>query len=170
MAFTSAKHGSLRFSRLAWIGVAAIIGMAPSPVTNSGNVLPNATIRLYTPTGAITLVTLGDMRLSEKFVSFSLLKGHMDLQFVGTMPDYINLQDSQIQVYGVSSADEFLRMNPGLPQLCGVPIKWMGVRSQEEFQNPLTKSAKYVSISFFDISDYRDYRPDSGPDSGGFCS
>ena len=169
MASTNAKHGWLRFSRLAWIGVAAVFGAAASPVANSGNVLPTATIRQYTPTAADVLAILGDMRLSEKFVSFSMLKGHMDLQFVGTMPDYINLKDSEIRVYRVINADEFFRMNPAVPFLCNGPIKWMGVRLLEEFQSFRSEPVKDVSISFFDISDYRDYRPRSGG-PGGFCS
>ncbi len=166
MAFTNPKHGSLRFSRWAWIAVAAILGPAASPVGNSGNVLPTAPIRLYTPTGANMLAILGDMRLSEKFVSFSLLKGHMDLQFVGTMPDYIYLKDPEIQVYSVINADEFFRMNPAVPVLCRGPIKWIGVTLLEDIQNPLTAPAKEVSMSFFNISNYRDYTPRSG----GFCS
>jgi len=159
VASTSAKHGSLRLSKLAWIAVTAILGSAASPVVNSGNVLPTANVRLYTPTAADVLAILGNMRLGEEFASFSRLKGHMDLQFVGTMPDYIRLKDPEIQVYRVINADEFFRMNPAVPILCKGPIKWMGVTLLEDIQNPLTAPARGVSISFFDLSDYREFTP-----------
>jgi hypothetical protein len=159
MASTNAKYRWLRFSRLAWVSAAAVFGAAASPVANSGNVLPTPNVRLYTPTAADVLAILGDMRLSEKVVSFSLLKGHMDLQFVGTMPDYIRLKDPEIQVYRVINADEFFRMNPAVPILCKGPIKWMGVTLLEDIQNPLTEPARGVSISFFDLSDYREFTP-----------
>ena len=159
MASTNAKHGSLRLSKLAWIAVAAILGSAASPVANSENVLPTPNVKLYRPASDKGIDILGDMRLSEKSVSFSLLKGHMDLQFVGTMPDYIFLKDPEIQVYRVNNADEFFRMNPAVPILCKGPIKWMGVTLLEDIQNPLTAPARGVSISFFDISDYREFTP-----------
>ena len=115
--------------------------------------LPTAVARTYEAYSNNTDYLLGTMHLSTTFVSFSVLEGSMDIEFVGKAPDPEKLSKTDADIYRVRNPDQFFQLNKGRNGFCHEPIRWFGIV-------PLGSNS-IVRIFFYTISDYREYRPDS---------
>jgi hypothetical protein len=136
----------------------AIASASSSP--GAPNPLPVAQRWIYEPLSNNTDFTLGEMVLSTTYASFSVLHGHMNLEFAGTTRDPERLGTSDARVYRVKNAQQYFQLNRGANGFCEAPITWFGVAPITLNWNMHDGFGGDVRIFLMTIGDYRRYRPD----------
>jgi hypothetical protein len=156
--FVNGDRAIMRLIKLPLVCI--LVGLIPLGfVYGAEMLLPTSIVRTYLPISSGTDSALGFLRLSERFASFSRIKGHMDLEFAGVLPDFGIRQISGASIYRVVNADEFYRDNRVTLGPCPRPITWLGVVLLKDFQPAPNEPRNAVRVSLFTISNYRNYDP-----------
>jgi len=111
----------------------------------------DATTRTYeggTPAG----LSMGELKLSRNFASFSIARGHMDLRFVGTVACRRTEKYWYVppcgHLYRVENADQFAAENPNT-----CPAHWLAVR---DFSS---SGLNYIDLQIYSVADIHQYDP-----------
>ena len=91
---------------------------------------PSDAVRSYDPVSENAQADLGQMRLSKTFASFSELRGHMDLEFAGTLPDSREEMVSGAHVYKIRNADRYFEQNKNARGFCHRKVYWLALRME----------------------------------------
>ena len=155
-------RGNMRGLFLSTVIAATLaIGLAAKAETTKVDPYPNTVMREYDPVSIGTDSLLGTLYMSDKFASFSKLKGHMDLQFAGTMPDFGDTQLSNAHVYRITNAESFFRKNKLANGYCGDKVFWLGVRVLPQLPGLLRWPRDSIRVTLITNPDYRKLTPGS---------
>lgn len=154
--------GSMR-GLLVATAIAATLAIEPvsGAETATGNSYPNAVVREYDPVSVNTESLLGPLHMSSKIATFSKLKGHMDLNYAGTMPNFGDTELSNARVYRITNAEEYFEANKSADGYCGEKAFYLGVRALPKLPGLLRWPRNSVRVTLLANPDYKKLTPGS---------
>jgi hypothetical protein len=106
--------------------LAALILIMVAACTSPRARLP---VQHYVP-ATTALVPLGALHLSNTQLRFEALEGHMNLEYVGIMPESAGPDIAGSSIYRVKNAQAFFKKNSGKAAFCSEQPLWVAVSSE----------------------------------------
>lgn len=116
--------------RFVILTVATVLGAISLAVGQTQDAWPTDVMRNYEPWSLRAEAEYGDIRLSTSSVSFSRLKGQMNLRYETTLGEdaerIISQPTRELRVYRILNAEQFARQNNQPHFFCG-SAEWLGM-------------------------------------------